>query len=328
MESKSPPVQRPPAKSRLVQMKAQAVAPRVSRSQTVQKKRANGVVQMTPCNIHRVENCRVCGRGLAGLLSGSVIDVRENIVSYLSNQDVANVSVLSQAHHGLARMDLDRRYRMQYVGTEELPEGVFTCTYVRQLHLNWADLHVQGELGGSIDNSHLISILTKLYTRMKFWHELAGVSGFLEWHPTGAVVTKQVVELLACSLGGGLKVGYALACQKWRKFREKGKRNKFVQLIDEDILPEFFAFLDSLIGVPGIKIIGVFMNKPSYYEHLSNVDKQKFKEQSMLEDNAQGEERYRQFKSDYPKGQVPSLKVVIDYKLIPKLIHTIQSQKK
>ena len=334
MESKFPPVHRPPAKSRPVQMKAQAVAPRMSRSQTVQTKRANGVVQMTPCNIHRVENCQLCG-GLLGLLSGTVPgaqSITRNIFSFLSAQDLERVSVLSGASHDFASMELERRHRLELMrqsGRQNFGLGVFSGVYEIGLNRNWADLHITGALGHSIDNSDLVKILKWLYIKMRAWHQQCGVAGTLEWHPTGAVVTKQVVELLACTLGGKFKLAKAFFLQTKRKFTEdKGKRNKLAALIEGDILPEFFAFLDCLRGVQGIQLVGVFIQQPSSYGLLSPHNKMLAKEQNMLEDSPQGTERFLHFIQTYPQQNVPSLKVIIHYKFIPQLIEAILSHKK
>ncbi len=176
-------------------------------------------------------------------------------------------------------------------------------------------------------NSDLISILKSLYSAMRECHRETGVCGVLEWHPTGAVVTKQVVELLAGALGG-FKLVVASTLKKWRKWKEKSKeRNKFADRIDQDILPEFFAFLDCLRGVQGVTIIGILRTKPPNIDSLSNVNKIKAIEQNMLEESPAGSERYSTYKAEYENlaGPVPSIKVRINYLLIPKLIKAIQS---
>ena len=349
---KAIPVNRPQAKplippTKPVQMKAQTVAPPVSHSQSIQQKAkaarlsaqaaassrpplssasiqlksARGVVQMTACTLHQIENCQACR--LASLLTGAspthnILPITQHLYSFLEDNDLGRLSMTSKGTNEIADKEMLRR-----LVKRPFSKGVFSGEHEVGPGKNLADLHVTGEMGGSMGSSDLIFILSHLYEWLEACHKETGVCGVLEWHPTGAVVTKQVVELLAAAFGGWFGLGKALMLKKWRKMNENKVRNKFAMLMDEDILPEYFAFLNCIKGIPGVTITAVGIPKNN---SLSVAEQTKAFYQNLLEETPRGETRFCQYQQQYTSGNENlSIKVRIDYYLIPKLIKAIQN---
>jgi hypothetical protein len=117
--------------------------------------------------------------------------------------------------------------------------------------------------------------------------------GVLELHPTGAVVTKTVVELLGGALGGSwskLKAWFARGSRiaKWAK-EGKPAIDKKAPKLHPDTLPEHFALLDSLRGDGTVSIQPVL---PGTYK--AGTDHEFF--QDMMLTTAEGNARYEKYK--------------------------------
>lgn len=214
---------------------------------------------------------------------------------------------------------------------KEFQLGMFSGTYISGPQINWADLHVVGEMGAKIDNNNLKQILIFLYRKMKAHEEITGIPGTLEWHPTGAVVTKQVVMLLGESVGAWGQWFKAQALKKLRKRKDKAenvKRDKMAQKLDTSLLPETMAYLRSLKGKEGVDIsVLAGMPKPDGIRDLETPEEQMAAlEQNMVDGTEAGDARLAQYESamqDSENELGPSMRLKISYLHLPKMIGKI-----
>jgi len=217
----------------------------------------------------------------------------------------------------------------------ELSEGVFSGTYECSPDRNWADLHVVGATGGKADPSALFRYFNTVYQLMLGHFKFTGVPGVLEWHPTGAVVTKQIVELLGESLGSWKQWVAAKYEQKKRKSADKKSdrtRNKLAGKINPEIVPEHMHFLKSLKGAEGLSIGAVGLPVPPEVMELLRSEKgQQMKAEEvealmrpdMTSDSPAGNaalESYEQALKDPEQQDGPSLIIKLDFRQLPKLM--------
>lgn len=226
---------------------------------------------------------------------------------------------------------------------QSLAIGVFSGTWVTGKdstgkEQNSVDLHVTGELGKSMNKQDLLAYLKTANALMQSHQENTGTPGELEWHPTGAVVTKGAVQLLSESLGGQTMSGSlnktsAQMNAFWRKNNPfssgQQPRNKMADRIDKDVQPEYFSYLKALKGVPGVSITPITQGKVEGFHQLSDEEQVKAFDQNMLEDSNRGKERFQQYSNEYNADPdfVPSLRIKVDQQHIPALIAILEKQK-
>ncbi|MBW4707714.1 hypothetical protein KX928_07935 [Roseobacter sp. YSTF-M11] len=217
-----------------------------------------------------------------------------------------------------------------------LKQGVFTGSIETGPNRNWADLHVTGEIGQPANPDDLKAYFEDLYRLMLGHHKFSGVPGVLEWHPTGAVVTKQIVELLGASLGGWYHWAQGLAAQKMRKAAAQKSgvdRNNLAGKMDRDIVPEHMHFLKSLRGTKGLEI-GYkggpisqenqdILRDPEQNKQLTDEQINAMMTPDMLGDTEGAKtalEAYEGVLMDDQNPVGPSLIIILDYRRLPSLI--------
>lgn len=224
-----------------------------------------------------------------------------------------------------------------------LSRGLFEGTLEIGPARNWADLHVKASKDGHVDPADLIAIFEEVYEAMAAHHGLTGVPGTLEWHPTGAVVTKQIVELLGGSLGGWFQWVQGTFAQKRRKKAAKRsgiERDKQSSKIDRDLVPEHMHFLKSLRGKEGIGVsyqgwqipaeILEKLRDPAILDALSQEEVDKM----ILPPDMMGDDPYAEASMDAYEAALlddeqeagPSLIIMLDYSKLPSLIKTLKSR--
>jgi hypothetical protein len=194
---------------------------------------------------------------------------------------------------------------------------------------NGADLHVTGEIGASLRSDVLVERLE--YFRFIFSRVQAngGPEGELQFHPTGAVVTKQLITALAKACGSSFNLMYPGALMlKRKKFGGKVERNKLAPKIDADLLPEYFGFLGTLKSLPGIRIIptGGLLPLPPGIRTLVGQAQVDALNRNMLEDSPQGKERFTAYQKAYTESEedmVPSMQVFVKARHIAALLKVI-----
>ncbi len=206
-------------------------------------------------------------------------------------------------------------------------EGMFGGTYESDVDRNWADLHVVGELGGSLNPANLKTIFRRLYIDMKAHHAVSGVVGTLEWHPTGAVVTKQIAELLGEALGSWAEWWNARSAKMARKKAdasgENPPRDKMAAKLDPALVPEHLAYLRSLKGRSGLDIaVSGGMPLPEGIHDLPEDAQMAALEQSMIDESLAGEARFDQYEAGLldPDAPGPSMRIRMAHTHLPKLI--------
>jgi hypothetical protein len=201
-----------------------------------------------------------------------------------------------------------------------LERGLIHGTYDEET--NSIDLHVSAKGdGGGLTARDMLAVAERCLELMTAREKAKGPQGRFMLHPTGAAIVKIMVELLAGSLGGRLDKWKAAALQmKRKKFGGQGGR-KNPDKLGQDVLPEHFAFLDSMRGDdPGVSIIP---RMRASYNTEDNVN------QNMMEKSAKGNERYATYKAvlqasedDEPVG--PGLDVTLTSDLLPAVIATLR----
>jgi hypothetical protein len=194
---------------------------------------------------------------------------------------------------------------------------------------NAADLHVTGAIGASLRSDVLAERLE--YFRFIFSRVEAngGPEGELQFHPTGAVVTKQLITALAKACGSSFSLLYPGALMyKRKKLGARVERNKLAPKIDADLLPEYFGFLGVLKSVPGIRIIptGGLLPLPPGIRDMVGQAQVDALNRDMLEDSPQGKERFTAYQKAYTESEadmVPSMQVFVKARHIPALLKVI-----
>ena len=113
--------------------------------------------------------------------------IPSNVFNFLSNQDLGNLAQASRRSNAAVRPEINNR-RQQTLHAprrQNIRRGVFSGVYETGSGRNWADLHVTGELGGSMNTGDLVAIFKDLYGLRKKYHEATGIEVTLEWHPKG-----------------------------------------------------------------------------------------------------------------------------------------------
>lgn len=208
--------------------------------------------------------------------------------------------------------------------------GICNGTIEVNANRSWADFHVTGEMGGSLRRDVLIERLTFIGDTFATAQRFSLVEGELELHPTGAVVTKQLITLLAQACG---KTGWsylaAVAQMKKRKFGTQPDRNKLAPKIDDDLLPEYFNFLASLKGVAGVRVIPTgAMPLPQGIRQMNEQQQVAALEENMLDDSASSNRRFTQYRQTYEAAQgdaVPSMRVHIRARHIAALLGVLRT---
>ena len=194
---------------------------------------------------------------------------------------------------------------------------------------SWADFHVTGELGGSLDKAVLIERLDFIRHLFTVAGTYTGVEGEIELHPTGAVVTKQLITLVAQACGSSYSNFKALTAMKWRKLGKQPERNKLAAKIDDDMLSEYFSFLKSLRGIAGLKIVPTgAMPLPKGIRSMREDQQVAELERNMLENSESGTNRFSQYREAYVQSSgeaIPSMKVFIRARHIPALLQVLRS---
>ncbi|HSK05672.1 MAG TPA: DUF4157 domain-containing protein [Kofleriaceae bacterium] len=203
-----------------------------------------------------------------------------------------------------------------------LREGLIHGTYDEET--SSIDLHVDAKgSGGGLSAREMLSMAEQCYELMTARERTGGPKGRFMLHPTGAAIVKIMVELLAGALGGRI--------DKWKAALLQAKRKKFggpggpknPDKLEPGVLPEHFAFLDSLRSEqPGVSIVPRLRGK---YNTEENVD------QNMMEKTPQGNERYETYKtvlqsSDDEEPIGPGLDVTLTSDLLPAVIATLRSR--
>ncbi|HWU90257.1 MAG TPA: DUF4157 domain-containing protein [Kofleriaceae bacterium] len=209
-------------------------------------------------------------------------------------------------------------------GFKKVPikQGLIHGTYDEET--NTIDLHVEAKGGGGgLAARDMLQVAEQCYQLMTARERTGGPQGRFMLHPTGAAIVKIMVELLAGALGSRLdKWKAALLQTKRKKFGGPGG-SKNPDKLEPGVLPEHFAFLDSLRGDdPGVSIVPRMRAK---YNTEDNVN------QNMLEKSPEGNERYETYKAvlqssedDEPVG--PGLDVTLTSDLLPAVIETLRSR--
>lgn len=210
---------------------------------------------------------------------------------------------------------------------QEFAEGMFSGTYESTVDRNWADLHVVGELGGNLDPADLRTIFGNLNEAMTLHHSVSGIPGELEWHPTGAVVTKQIVELLGEALGSWSDWIRARSAKSDRKKADargdNPERNKLDPKLAPEMVPEHLAYLRSLKGKSGLSIaVGGGMALPEGIEALPVDEQVAALNQSMIDGSEAGDARFAQYEEGLLDDDMPgpSMRIKMHHKHLPKLI--------
>ncbi|MGC3936409.1 hypothetical protein ACOTTU_01240 [Roseobacter sp. EG26] len=220
--------------------------------------------------------------------------------------------------------------------SNSLKHGVFSGTIETGPNRNWADLHVTGKIGEPANPGDLKAYFQELYSLMAGHHRFSGVVGVLEWHPTGAVVTKQIVELLGSSLGGWFEWAKGFAAQKRRKSaaQKSGvKRQNLAGKIDRDVVPEHMHFMKSLKGAEGVSIgykggpisdeDRAILSNPETNAGLTDEQIHTMMNPNMLADTEGAKtamDAYEEVLMDDQNPVGPSLIITLDYRKLPDLI--------
>jgi hypothetical protein len=194
---------------------------------------------------------------------------------------------------------------------------------------NAADLHVTGAIGASLSSDVLVERLEYFLFIFSKVQANGGPEGELQFHPTGAVVTKQLITALAKACGSPFDLLYPGALMlKRKKLGRKVVRNKLAPKIDDDLLPEYFGFLGALRSVPGIRIIptGGGLSPPPGIADMTGPAQVDALNRNMLEDSPQGKERFTAYQKAYKESEedmVPSMQVFVKARHIPALLKVI-----
>jgi hypothetical protein len=194
---------------------------------------------------------------------------------------------------------------------------------------NAADLHVTGEIGASLKSDVLVERLQYFLFIFSRVEANGGPEGELQFHPTGAVVTKQLITALAKACGSSMSLFYPGALMyKRKKLGAKVERNKLAPKIDADLLPEYFGFLGVLKSIPGIRIIptGGLLPLPPGIRDMVGQAQVDALNRNMLEDSPQGKERFTAYQKAYTEAEdelVPSMQVFVKARHIPALVRVI-----
>ncbi len=203
-----------------------------------------------------------------------------------------------------------------------LREGLIHGTYDEET--NSIDLHVDAKgSGGGLSAREMLRMAEQCHELMTARERTGGPQGRFMLHPTGAAIVKIMVELLAGALGGRIdKWKAALLQTKRKKFGGSGGA-KNPDKLEPGVLPEHFAFLDSLRSDhPSVSIVPRLRGK---YNTEENVD------QNMMEKTPQGNERYETYKtvlqsSDDEEPIGPGLDVTLTSDLLPAVIGVLRSR--
>lgn len=217
----------------------------------------------------------------------------------------------------------------------EIHEGVFSGSFECGPDRNWADLHVVGATGGRADPGALLRYFKTVHQLMLDHFKFTQVPGVLEWHPTGAVVTKQIIELLGESIGSWTEWGKAKYEQKKRRNADKKSnlpRNKLAGKISPEFVPEHLHFLKSLKNAKGLSIGARGLPIPEEIKALLRSDKAQHMKPEEIEalmspdltsNSLQGNAAllsYEQALEDPEQEEGPSLVIKLDFRQLPKLM--------
>ena len=220
-----------------------------------------------------------------------------------------------------------------------IKEGVFSGTFERGPNRNWADLHVTGAINGKAEPGALLMYFRTVYNLMLAHYQSDNVPGILEWHPTGAVVTKQIVELLGESLGSWWH--WMRANNEQRKRRnndrlENRQRNNLAGKISPEFIPEHLHYLKSLknkeglyIGVRGLPIpddIREYLQSEEG-QQLSAEEIEMLLSPDITSDSEPGKASlamYEQALHNPEMEEGPSLVIKLSFTHLPKLIDKLE----
>jgi hypothetical protein len=193
---------------------------------------------------------------------------------------------------------------------------------------NFADLHVTGAIGARLQGPVLgerLEYFQWIFTKIQ---ANGGPEGELQFHPTGAVVTKQLITALAKACASSYSLWYPGALMFKRKLGGQVNRDKLAPKIDDDLIPEYLAFLSALQGVAGVRIIptGGQLPHPPGIRLMNGGAQVAAINRNMLEESPEGEERFTAYKEAYTQStadMVPSMQVFVKARHIPALLRVI-----
>jgi hypothetical protein len=184
---------------------------------------------------------------------------------------------------------------------------------------NKADLHVNPKADGGpgLTRADMLAVATDVEQAMRLRNVAGGPMGQLLLHPTGAAIVKIVVEMLGEALGGWWSK-MAARVRKLARPAANAAAPRSADRLEQRILPEHFAYVDSLRGSNAVSIKPrIVSNNPAYKPTAADFD------QDMMATSAAGNAKYAQYKaqaSDINEELGASLDITINADQLPAVI--------
>ncbi len=221
---------------------------------------------------------------------------------------------------------------------KEAKFGILTAMVTWGPGVNEGEVHVYDTGQGSLDPRYMMQALDWLHARLKENQKPSGTRGTVNFHPSGAVVTLKLMELLGQTLGKGALAKNAKKFRTERKKEdEKLKRtyDKQAQNMAPEMHFEYLENLESLVGVQNVKMTtGLPATDPQDKEDdlpLSNEEIEKLDKifnQNMLDTSDDAKQRRHAYirkimEPEDEKTLDPSLMVELDVDVLPTLSRAI-----
>ncbi|MGZ3457982.1 MAG: hypothetical protein ACXU86_05675, partial [Archangium sp.] len=214
------------------------------------------------------------------------------------------------------------------------------------LDKNSIDLHVkskQGQGGDGLSDHDIFKSAVSSYNLLTQQEAQTGQkNGTVVLHPQGAAIVKKVVDMLGETLGNEQQKVAARQLRMKRKVAEhkaqpnyitkqfnkmigKAEPKKSDSKLESPVLPEHFAYLDSLRGQNAVSIAPVITSPNPQYR----VETPEEFEQDMLQTTPQGDAQYNRYKDvvqDPEEQASPSLSIKLTTEQLGKLIAKLEDQ--
>lgn len=203
---------------------------------------------------------------------------------------------------------------------QDIHQGLIHGTY--QAGANTADLHVAAGGGNQhLTAADMLTVAEDLEQAMRQRLAAGGPPGRISLHPTGAAIVKIVVEMLGEALGGWM----GKMAARWKKLmRAQPTGVRSPDRLDQNVLPEHFAYLESLRGSNRVSIKPRIMSQnPAHRPTLADYD------QDMMATTAAGDAKYAKYKAqaeDLNEAMGSSLDIDIGADQLPDVIALLRTR--